>query len=83
MSTDSLTLNKFKLKVVSAILSRNINYAMEKMILSICELEITSALCSSAFVVLVKCNNLLLGKTILDWLIHLPQQEENLSKHKL
>ena len=30
--------------------------AMEKMMLSICELEITSVLCSSAFVVVVKWN---------------------------
>ena len=30
------------------------SHAMEKIILSICELEITSALCSYAFVVIVK-----------------------------
>ena len=63
---------------------------MEEMILSIRELEITSALCSSAFVVVVKLNmahpqilTCYWGKTILDCLIHLPQHEEVLSKHKL
>ena len=61
---------------------------MEKMILSICELEITSALCSTAFVVvkwtmadpqILTCY---FGKTILDCLIQQLQQEEYLSKHK-